>query len=34
MILEGAPDLDELMLRESLLDPVGPDEVTRFFEWS
>jgi predicted phosphodiesterase len=28
----GAPDIDELMLRESLLDPADPDEVTRFFE--
>jgi predicted phosphodiesterase len=27
----GFPDLDEL-LRESLLEPVGPDDVTEFFE--
>jgi predicted phosphodiesterase len=28
----GAPDVDEVMLRESLLEPVDPDEVARFFE--
>ena len=27
----GHPDLDEL-LRESLVEPVGPDEVARYFE--
>jgi predicted phosphodiesterase len=28
----GYDDLDELMLRESLLEPVGRDSVARFFE--
>src|SRR4051812_2671316 len=28
----GAPDIDEMMLRESLIDPVSADEVARFFE--
>jgi len=28
----GAPDVDELMLRQSLVDPVTADEVARYFE--
>jgi predicted phosphodiesterase len=28
----GAPDVDAIMLRESLLEPVDPDEVARYFE--
>jgi len=28
----GPPDIDELMLRESLLEPTDPDEVARYFE--
>jgi putative phosphoesterase len=28
----GLADLDELMLRESLLEPADPDEVARYFE--
>jgi hypothetical protein len=28
----GAPDVEELMLRESLLEPADPDEVARHFE--
>ena len=28
----GMPDVDRLLLRESLIDPVDPDEVTQFFE--
>jgi putative phosphoesterase len=28
----GFPDIDELMLRESLLEPTDPDAVARFFE--
>ncbi len=28
----GAPEIDELMLRESLLEPADPDAVARFFE--
>jgi diadenosine tetraphosphatase ApaH/serine/threonine PP2A family protein phosphatase len=28
----GAPDVDELMLRESLLEPADPGEVARYFE--
>ena len=28
----SAPDIDEIMLRESLLEPADPDEVTRFLE--
>jgi predicted phosphodiesterase len=28
----GAPDVDEVMLRESLLEPADPDEVTQLFE--
>jgi predicted phosphodiesterase len=28
----GAPDIDELMLRESLLDPTDPDTVAQLFE--
>ena len=28
----GAPDIDELILRESLLEPADPDAVARFFE--
>jgi putative phosphoesterase len=28
----GFPDVDELMLRESLLEPTDPDFVARFFE--
>jgi diadenosine tetraphosphatase ApaH/serine/threonine PP2A family protein phosphatase len=32
MRASGLPDLDELMLRESLLEPVGADFVARHFE--
>jgi predicted phosphodiesterase len=28
----GLPDVDELVLRESLLEPADPDEVARYFE--
>jgi predicted phosphodiesterase len=28
----GLPDVDELVLRESLLEPTDPDEVARYFE--
>jgi predicted phosphodiesterase len=28
----GAPDVDEVMLRQSLVDPVTADEVARYFE--
>ncbi|MDX6701245.1 MAG: hypothetical protein QOF26_1471, partial [Baekduia sp.] len=28
----GLPDVDELMLRESLLEPTDPDEVAAYFE--
>jgi predicted phosphodiesterase len=28
----GLPDVDELVLRESLLEPANPDEVARYFE--
>src|SRR5215211_9066131 len=28
----GPPDLDDVMLRESLIDPIGADAVARFFE--
>jgi diadenosine tetraphosphatase ApaH/serine/threonine PP2A family protein phosphatase len=28
----GFPDIDELMLRESLLEPTDPDRVARYFE--
>jgi predicted phosphodiesterase len=28
----GCPDVDELMLRESLLEPADPDETAAFFE--
>jgi putative phosphoesterase len=29
----GMPDVDELMLRESLLKPIDPDRVAAFFEY-
>ena len=32
MRASGLPDLDELMLRESLLEPVGAAFVARHFE--
>jgi putative phosphoesterase len=32
LVATGAPDVDELMLRESLHDFADPDEVARFFE--
>jgi hypothetical protein len=28
----GPPNIDELMLRESLIEPADPDEVARYFE--
>ena len=28
----GMPDIDEVILRESLLEPADPDWVTNFFE--
>ena len=28
----GAPDVEEVMLRESLLEPADPGEVARYFE--
>ena len=28
----GAPDVDALMLRESLLEPADPNDVARYFE--
>jgi putative phosphoesterase len=32
MRASGLPDVEELMLRESLLEPADPDAVARFFE--
>jgi predicted phosphodiesterase len=32
MRASGMPDVDRLLLQESLIDPVDPDEVTAFFE--
>jgi diadenosine tetraphosphatase ApaH/serine/threonine PP2A family protein phosphatase len=28
----GMPDVDRLLLQESLIEPADPDEVTRYFE--